>query len=294
MSEVIFGSNLSKALAHKGISPETCAARCRIPQHEFDLYVKGICIPDAATLGKIADALSVRVKDLAGDLPLEYTTFGEELRALREAAGINRMEMAELTGIPYKSLVNYESGNSKTVNRANFEKLHEALGEDFMNIVYKYNVSDKANKPRTAIIHPAKGDSEIAEAKRIGSVIKADRKSKGLTGTEYAKYLDVSRTTLLRIESGDYVLTPELEERLSAKVNLDAEPVAITEEPVSHNEKPKLKRENFDLLNFIDDDGEYREAVKELIRWSFEGGELKPVNHPQADLLFKMISTNAK
>lgn len=273
MSETIFGSNLSKALAHKGISPETCAARCRIPQHEFDLYVKGICIPDAATLGKIADALSVRVKDLAGDMPLEYTTFGEELRALREAAGINRAEMSELTGIPYKSLCNYERGASKKVSEVNFNKLKEVLGDDFMTLVKKYEVPSKAKRTHSAkTIRPAKTAEELTEAKRLAEKTAADRKAANLSREAYAEKIGVSATTVFRMESGEYC-------------PVDFKPC----DTVSQSQKPKLKRENFDLLDFIDDDKEYREAVKELIRWGFDGGELKPVNHPQADLIFKMI-----
>lgn len=273
MSEAIFGANLNKALDHKGISPETCAARCRIPQHEFDLYTKGICFPDAATLGKIADALGIRVKDLAGDMPLEYTTFGEELRALREAAGINRAEMSELTGIPYKSLCNYEGGASKRVSEANFNKLKEVLGEDFMTIAKKYEIpSGKAKRTHSVkTIRPAKTAEEITEAKRLAEKTAADRKAANLSREAYAEKIGVSATTVFRMESGEYC------------------PVDFKPCDTVSQQKPRLKRENFDLLNFIDDDGEYREAVKELVRWGFDGGELKPVNRPQADLIFKMI-----
>lgn len=272
MSETIFGANLNKALAHKGISPETCAARCRIPQHEFDLYTKGVCFPDAATLGKIADALGVRVKDLAGDMPLEYTTFGEELRALREAAGINRAEMSELTGIPYKSLCNYERGASKKVSEANFEKLKETLGGDFVTLVKKYEVNGKAKRTHSVkTIRPAKTAEELTEAKRLAEKTAADRKAANLSREAYAEKIGVSATTVFRMESGEYC------------------PVDFKPCDTVSQQKPKLKADFFKLLDFIDDDKEYREAVKELIRWGFEGGELRPVNRPQADLIFKMI-----
>lgn len=276
MSETIFGANLNKALDHKGITPETCAARCRIPQHEFDLYVKGICIPDAATLGKIADALSVRVKDLAGDEPLEYTSFGAELRALREAAGFNRAEMSELTGIPYKSLCNYERGESKRVSEINFNKLREVLGEDFMTIAKKYEIPSKAKHTKTVkTIRPAKTAEEITEAKRLAEKTAADRKAANLSREAYAEKIGVSATTVFRMESGEY-----------CPVDFKPEKKCDT---VSQSQKPGLKADYFKLLDFIDDDKEYREAVKELVHWGFEGGELKPVNRPQADLIFKMI-----
>ena len=165
------------ALERKGMTPDACAAKCRIPAHEFDLYAKGICFPDSQTLGRIADALDVRVKDLAGDAPLTYTSFGQELRAMREAVGLKRTEFAELTSIPYKSLTNYEGDKVNHVEQKNIEKLREALGDEIMTAIKKYNMNPVKKARVTRVTKPAAKEKPVSAPKPVTAPDKEIKKS---------------------------------------------------------------------------------------------------------------------
>lgn len=288
-----FGTNLMTALEHKRMTPDACAARCHIPAHEFDLYAKGICFPDAQTLGKIADALDVKVKDLAGDEPLTYTSFGQELRAMREAIGLNRKEVAELTGVPYKSICNYEFDISKRLTKANVEKFREIFGGEFMTILKKYNVTCNSNiacpKTREAVIHPANAD-ETELARNFAEHVNSNRGN--LTRRVYADQIGVSCSTLKRMESGDYVPTPKFAEKVGFVVEVPT--VVVEEKPTKANrpaEERRFEKAWFNYLSFIDDNLEYRKAVKALAAYVFDGVDLPEIpDAKEANLIFRMIT----
>lgn len=292
----LFSKNINTALEHANLTATECAHKLRILPSEFDVYAKGICFPDAATLGKIADVLHVKVKDLAGDEPLEYTSFGQELRAMREGLGLKRTEVAELTGVPYKSICNYESGLSKRLTKANVEKFTETFGGDFVTILKKYNMVSNSNiacpATREAVIHPAKAD-ETELARNFAEHVKLQRGN--LTCRVYADHLGVSHSTLKRMESGEYVPTPKFAE----KVGFVAEaPTVVVEEKLTMiaEQKPtatverKFEKAWFNYLSFIDDNLEYRKAVKALVAYVFDGADLAEIpDAKEANLIFRMI-----
>lgn len=299
----LFANNMTKAMAHANLTASETAAKARIPSHEFEVYASGVCIPDAATLGKIADVLHVKVKDLAGDEPLEYTSFGQELRAMREGLGLKRTEVAELTGVPYKSICNYEMGLSKRLTKANVQKFAETFGGEFMTILKKYNVTCNSNiacpKTREAVIHPAKAD-ETELARNFAEYVKFQRGN--LTCRVYADHLGVSHSTLKRMESGDYVPTPKFAEKVgfvaeAPTVVVEEKPVVIAEkkptvivEAHHHEEKRSFEAAWFKYLSFIDDDHEYRKAVKALAAYVFDGVDLPEIpDAKEANLIFRMI-----
>lgn len=289
----LFSKNINTALEHANLTATECAHKLRILPSEFDVYAKGICFPDAATLGKIADVLHVKVKDLAGDEPLEYTSFGQELRAMREGLGLKRTEVAELTGVPYKSVCNYESGLSKRLTKANVEKFTETFGGDFVTILKKYNMVSNSNiacpATRESLIHPAKAD-ETELARNFADYVKFHRGN--LTRRVYADHLGVSHSTLKRMESGEYVPTPKFAEKVgfvaeAPTVVVEEKPTATVAEPTKER---KFEKAWFNLLSFIDDNLEYRRAVRALVAYVFDGVDLPEIpDAKEANLIFRMI-----
>lgn len=290
----LFSKNINTALGHANLTATECAHKLRILPSEFDVYARGICFPDAATLGKIADVLHVKVKDLAGDEPLEYTSFGQELRAMREGLGLKRTEVAELTGVPYKSVCNYEMDLSKRLTKANVQKFAETFGEEFMTILKKYNVTCNSNiacpATRESLIHPAKAD-ETELARNFADYVKFHRGN--LTRRVYADRIGVSSSTLNRMESGEYVPTPKFAEKVGFVA--DVKPVVIAEEkPTATVAEPtkerKFEKAWFNLLSFIDDNLEYRRAVRALVAYVFDGVDLPEIpDAKEANLIFRMI-----
>lgn len=286
MSELrIFGENLVKAMEHAGLTTTQAAAKCQIPTDELKDYISGICYPDARTLGAIADALNLRVKDLAGGDPLKFTSFGDELRAMRESLGLNRKEVSVLTGVPYKSVCNYEYGESKHLTKANVEKFKEVFGGDFMTILKKYDIPEKRTcttpGEHEVVIHKARGESEMEMAKNFADHVRSARGS--LTPKMYSENIGVSRATISRMESGNYIPTLQFAEKLGFKT------VLKTQRVVPKTEK-NFEAAWFKYLSFIEDDAEYRKAVKALAAYVFEDADLTEIpDAKEANLIFKMI-----
>ncbi len=55
-------------------------------------------------------------------------TFGERLKSAREAAGYTQTKLAELSGITYRTIINWENGVRKPSNIDNVKKIADALG----------------------------------------------------------------------------------------------------------------------------------------------------------------------
>ena len=303
-----FTKNLQTAMNRKNYSRHDMAGLMGIRKEEFDLYADGIVTPDPATITKIADKLNVTVGDLGGDKLLTFSTMGEELRRLREANGFKINEAAMLVGIAPSVLSNIERGITKTLARQTREKFFKAYGDDYKKIERKYfdpsAAEDIISRRHNPVVIKPICDTDREEGKRIKEIIDSRLAKIGMTLDEFASKADISKTTLSRIRLYGYRPTPELAERISKILDCEIKgtvkpptPAAptvtvVTETPKATKEvKPTIDLiSDFGLLDFIEDDAEYRAAVKELVKY-LSGGEVTKTGKPQADLVLKMVQS---
>lgn len=282
----MFATNLQRAIDFKGTTSGVVAARCGIPQHEFDLYVNGIVEPDAQRLEAISNNLGMSVKELAGDDELTFTSFGSELRKLREEAGLTLSELQELTGVYAATISKYELGKTKTPTKESIDKIADVLGDGFMKIVERYipEAMTSMRKKNPTVLTPAKTDEERKSALAYGAGVRASREELGMSRETLSEKLGVSKSTIYRIEHEGYVPTDEFRQKLEAIISVT--PIEA-EEP-----KPKaefgFKKEWFALLDYLDD-ADFRKATTALLNNLIDGTDIPDVGSPEANLILRMI-----
>ena len=57
-------------------------------------------------------------------------TFGEKVRAARKERGLSQKELAQMTGIAVRTIINYESGSRMPKSKDSYYRLAEALDID--------------------------------------------------------------------------------------------------------------------------------------------------------------------
>ena len=309
-----FTNNLRIAMNRKGYTSADMAAALNITDNEFSVYANGICEPDPTVISKMADRLNVTVGDLGGDAELTFTTIGEELQRLRKHNKLNVTEAAMVIGIAPSVLGKIERGVTKTMTKATRAKFAQAYGDDFRKIERKYfeptAKKEMVNRKRHMVAIKPETETDRAESMRIRKNMDAAMESIGMKQEDLANRADISMSTLNRIRLYGFRPTAELAERISKILGKDImEGVNMTvekPEPMTV-EQPKdvvtsrqveaqtqfnkgLLSETFNLLDFIEDDREYRVAVKELVNY-LTGGEVSHTGLPQADLVLKMVQS---
>ena len=62
-------------------------------------------------------------------------TFGEKVRAARKERGLSQRELARMTGIAVRTIINYESGSRMPKSRDSYIRLAEALDVDLSSLM---------------------------------------------------------------------------------------------------------------------------------------------------------------
>lgn len=312
--------NLAKAMELRDMTQDALEARCGMGTGGLSPYLKADCDPDPATLRSLAEALKVDVSDFYNENGIEFTSFGTEFKTLRESLGLSRNELAQLLEVRSNRIAKWELDMSKP-NSELKEKLVDLLGSGYTKIVNKY-VTPKVSKPKVATTQTKKGTSgsttlmspprtseEEAKGKAIGKAVKAARKEMGLTSAYVASNLEISTSSLQRLEAG-YIPKGKLCDRLKRTLGVDVDKVIVerqkrepfgvsTTTPIGHKPEPvtiTVKTEHFkpewvELLGYIEDDHQFRLAATQLFKLVFEGKELKPLaDAPEANMVIKMIA----
>ena len=291
-----FASNLTAVMNHRNVNADQAAALCGISKSEFDAYLNCGCVPDPPTLRVMAERFGVRVVDLAGDDDLQFRSFGEDLRELRKKNGLTCSDVAKLIDVNPSVITKIESGLTKTPTSGTINKLKDLFGEDVNMIVKKYDLVSKNKKGSTTqlIIKP-KTDADVQAGKMIGANISKAAKHLGMTYRDLAKASGLSMSTMNRIRAEGYQPTDETLDKIATALKVDASTLKVAEPPKMEAVKPEPvvakspKMAVTEMLDYIDDDAEYRAAAREILHHIIDGTELHPIGMPQADLIIKMI-----
>lgn len=303
-----FSENLVKALSIRNMSSVTLSARLGIPESEMNTYLTANVYPDASRLGEIAKALRMRVSDLCAEDGLHYSSFGQELRELRERNDLSAKELASTIDITpnnlYKMERNYYFPTAEVSAR-----LLTLFGNDYAMIRDKYathqskaKIKATTPKPKKVFVMPPKDDEEKAYGKAIADAIKAARSNLGISMNYAAETLGVSPTTMVRLESG-YIPKGELCTNLRKLLDVDVDkikatkPLVIVKRPVV-KAKPEngdvptqtIKTDWLDYLDMIESDSEYRKAATAILQYVVNKKELPTLTDaPQASIILKLI-----
>jgi transcriptional regulator with XRE-family HTH domain len=134
--------------------------------------------------------------------------FGRRLQAGREAAGLNYVSLARLTGLSPPTVAAYERG-TREPRLSSVRVLATALGMDAATLAF--------GAPSLSVVHGA--------AFSFGSALQSRRVSLGLNTTQLAERVGVSRTTIDAYEAG--APEPDLTTLRSLARALDVEPATL-------------------------------------------------------------------
>lgn len=291
-----FSNNLQNILEHYNLTAANAAYRCGITTEEFAGYLNGHYEADPRVLETMSNKFNVSVKELCGD-DLEFTSFGNDFRRLREKSGLSRDEVSEVTGISMSVISTLERGITRSITKGTYAKLKDLFGNDIEVIAKRYGMKpmDKSEK----VIVPPASEEQAQTGKAMWAQIAAGMTKKKMTQANLAKQLDVSTTTLGRIRRDGYIPTDAFKGKIAEVLGVDlsgqpdAQPVVKVAQPVVKvAEKPKreFQKDWVDLLGYIDSDSEFRKATVALFKYVFDGGELAAIEDaPQANMIMKMI-----
>ena len=139
------GKNISDCMKHTMTTVDTLAAALNISDREVRCYIDGNAIPDPSILNKMSDYFKIPIDKICGEEP-PFTSFGDELRKLRNAAGFTIADTSEYTGICPSSISKLESGKLHNIASDYVDKLSECFGDAVPKLVRKYNIKTKTKK----------------------------------------------------------------------------------------------------------------------------------------------------
>lgn len=314
----MFNSNLTVALNNRNMTFAQLAGRCGLSESEAYSYEHADICPDPQTLQKMAEVLNLKVSDIAGDKPLEFSSFGKELRELRERNSLSRDELAKLLNTQYTRVAKWEVGYANPSTDM-IDKLSDLFGDDMTALLKKYGVNKiqrkstckKPGNAKAALIIQPKTDEEIEYGKRIGKAIRQARKDLGITRQFAASTLGISETTMHRIESG-YIPKGNLVTDIKRNFNVNIDALKCEEKPsiskvaekpihkvvdvpsIKADENKSFRPAWIEYLDMIESDAEYRRAATALLNHVFNDAELTTLpDSPQANIVLKMIAKGA-
>lgn len=315
-----FSKNLATALNERKMTVDYASGRTGITSKDLNMFLNGIVEPDPSEIQKIADVLNVTVKDLGGDDDLTFTSFGAELKAMRERQGLTVSEASKLLGVSHQLVLDIERDVTSSPQKKTMSKYADLFGDEFMAIKRKYFPQGIKKHVNSGEIMTAKPDSpmEAAKAEAIKNAINMTMEKKKITNFAFCKRIGISHKTLEKIRIHGYLPTQKLYERIVEVLGYEptavripckeapAKPVAKkVEKPVAKTaenpvveviQPPKkattatgFRREWADLLRYIDSDAEYRKATEALFKLVFDDTDVRQIDGcPQANMVLKM------
>ena len=107
----MLSDNIKILRKKKGYSQETLAEQLHVVRQTISKWEKGISVPDAVMLDRMAELFEVPLEDLLDD----YNLFllrgqGAQIKAIRQRLGLTQKAYAAQLGVPLQKFKRWEQG----------------------------------------------------------------------------------------------------------------------------------------------------------------------------------------